>query len=96
MTLGEGFQMCIILGNNGTGVAAASKLTVVESSSDESVSNTWLLNVPQLAPGAVSGTSPSEPASCVPATLSLNSGVTYDFNCYDPTGNWLYDAIYEM
>jgi hypothetical protein len=90
-TAGQPFQMCINVYNGGAGVAAASTLTVQETTSDNSYSTSWQLSIPQLASGA--GTGANNP--CI-SPQALNSGITYDFNFYDPSTNFLSDVPYSM
>jgi len=85
---GQAFQMCINVVNSGTGVAAASTLTVQETSSDNSYSNSWPLSIPQLASDAGTGSGP-----CI-SPPAFNSGVTYDFNFYDPSNIFLNNVSY--
>jgi len=85
---GQAFQMCINVVNNGAGTAAQSTLTVQETSSDNSYSNSWPLPIPQLGPRDGTGSGP-----CI-SPPALNSGVTYDFNFYDPSNIFLYNVSY--
>jgi len=90
----EPFQMCVNVANNGTGVADASTLTVIESAGGINI-NTFSVDVPTLAPGATLATGPGT-GNCIIQVLTFNSDVTYDFNIFDQFGNWLFDATYEM
>jgi hypothetical protein len=78
---GQAFNMCINVVNVGAGAALASTLTVEATSSDNSYSQTWTPAVPRINRG-------DGASVCVPVP-ALTAGITYDFNFYDPSTNYL-------